>query len=70
MNILDTIIAHKKIEVAEAKEMLSIKSLESSAYFTTPKISLKNLSFKIINLELLRNLNVNLPLKVLLTTLL
>jgi indole-3-glycerol phosphate synthase len=41
MNILDTIIAHKKIEVAEAKEMQSIKSLESNAYFTAPKISLK-----------------------------
>jgi indole-3-glycerol phosphate synthase len=43
MNILDTIIAHKKNEVAEAKEMQSIKSLESSAYFTAPKISLKKI---------------------------
>jgi len=41
MNILDTIIAHKKIEVAKAKEIQSIKSLEKNSYFSAPKISLK-----------------------------
>ena len=41
MNILDTIIAHKKIDVAKAKKATSIKSLEESHYFSAPKISLK-----------------------------
>jgi len=41
MNILDTIIAHKKIDVATAKKTVLIKSLEKSNYFSAPKISLK-----------------------------
>lgn len=41
MNILDTIIAHKKTEVATAKRTVSIKSLEESRYFSAPKVSLK-----------------------------
>jgi len=41
MNILDTIIAHKKTEVATAKKTQSIQSLEKSSYFSAPKISLK-----------------------------
>jgi len=41
MNILDTIIAHKKTEVAASKEINSIQSLEKSSYFSAPKISLK-----------------------------
>jgi len=41
MNILDTIIAHKKTEVAAAKKIQTIQSLEKSSYFSVPKISLK-----------------------------
>lgn len=41
MTILDTIVARKKIEVAKSKQDNSIKSLENSVYFTSPKISLK-----------------------------
>lgn len=42
MTILDTIIAHKKIEVATAKERFLIKSLENSKHFSAAKISLKD----------------------------
>jgi len=41
MNILDTIIAHKKAEVATAKNIQSIQSLEKSSYFSADNISLK-----------------------------
>jgi len=41
MNILDKIIAHKKTEVAAARKIRSIQSLEKSSYFSAPKISLK-----------------------------
>ena len=41
MNILDTIIAHKKTEVAKAKKIQPIQTLEKSPYFSAPKISLK-----------------------------
>jgi len=41
MNILDTIIAQKKTEVASAKKIQSIKALEESNYFSAPTISLK-----------------------------
>jgi len=46
MNILDTIIAHKKIEVAKAKGIQSIKSLEKTSYFSASKISLKEYVLK------------------------
>ena len=42
MTILDAIIARKKIEVEEAKQKTSIQTLEKSAYFNVPKISLKD----------------------------
>jgi indole-3-glycerol phosphate synthase len=41
MNILDTIIAKKAIEVAERKQQTSIKALEQSAFFQRPTFSLK-----------------------------
>ena len=41
MNILDKIIAHKKIEVAERKAVTSIAELEKSPAFTRPVLSLK-----------------------------
>lgn len=41
MNILDKIIAHKKIEVAERKAMTSIAELEKSPAFFRPVLSLK-----------------------------
>lgn len=41
MNILDKIIAHKKIEVAERKAVTSIAELEKSAAFTRSVLSLK-----------------------------
>ncbi|MGB1269132.1 MAG: indole-3-glycerol phosphate synthase TrpC [Flavobacteriaceae bacterium] len=41
MTILDTIIAHKKTEVAKAKQEKPTKILESSCHFQSPEISLK-----------------------------
>jgi indole-3-glycerol phosphate synthase len=41
MNILDKIIAYKKVEVAERKRMKSVKDLESSVLFSAPNISLR-----------------------------
>jgi Indole-3-glycerol phosphate synthase len=41
MNILDTIIAHKKTEVAERKERVPVQELEKQAFFTRPVLSLK-----------------------------
>ena len=42
MNILDTIIAQKKIEVAERKANVSIAALEQSQYFNRKTLSLKS----------------------------
>ncbi|MBX3257204.1 MAG: indole-3-glycerol phosphate synthase TrpC [Chitinophagaceae bacterium] len=41
MNILDTIIAQKKIEVAERKSKVPVAKLEQSAYFGRDTLSLK-----------------------------
>ena len=41
MNILDTIIAHKKKEVAERKAQTGIAGLEKSEHFSRPTLSLK-----------------------------
>lgn len=41
MNILDKIIAHKKVEVAERKAATSIAELEKSPAFSRPVLSLK-----------------------------
>ncbi|HEY5746050.1 MAG TPA: indole-3-glycerol phosphate synthase TrpC [Chryseolinea sp.] len=41
MNILDEIIAYKKKEVADRKELYPVKLLEKSHYFTTQPVSLK-----------------------------
>ncbi len=41
MNILDKIIAHKKIEVANAKEKVTIEDLMKSDFFKRPAFSLK-----------------------------
>ena len=41
MNILDKIIAYKKVEVAERKKLKSVKELESSALFSAPNNSLR-----------------------------
>jgi indole-3-glycerol phosphate synthase len=41
MNILDKIIAYKRIEVAERKQLRSVKELESTALFSAPNISLR-----------------------------
>ena len=41
MNILDQIVAYKKQEVAERKELYPIKLLENSLYFSSPTVSLK-----------------------------
>lgn len=42
MNILDKIIAHKQVEVANAKSKISIAELENSPLFGRPTLSLKN----------------------------
>lgn len=42
MNILDTIIAEKRIEVAERKARVSREMLEKSSFFSRTRISLKN----------------------------
>lgn len=41
MNILDTIIAHKKTEVAQAKSLKTISELEQMPFFSKPVLSLK-----------------------------
>jgi indole-3-glycerol phosphate synthase len=41
MNILDTIIEHKRKEVAERKELYPVKFLEQSIYFATTPVSMK-----------------------------
>ncbi len=41
MNILDKIIAHKKIEIADAKEKLTVDELMRSEFFNRPTFSLK-----------------------------
>lgn len=41
MNILDEIIAHKRTEVRERKELYPTKLLEKSLYFSSPAVSLK-----------------------------
>lgn len=41
MNILDKIIAHKKVEVAEKKSLVPIKLLEKSVYFNSQAVSMK-----------------------------
>ena len=41
-NILDTIIAAKRIEVEERKRSVSVKTLEGSTFFTRETISLKD----------------------------
>ncbi|MBS1671006.1 MAG: indole-3-glycerol phosphate synthase TrpC [Bacteroidetes bacterium] len=41
MNILDTIIAKKRIEVAERKKQTSIQQLEKGKFFTNKTLSLK-----------------------------
>ncbi len=42
MNILDTIIAHKKIEVAERKQKVSVAALEKGKFFANQTLSLKS----------------------------
>ena len=41
MNILDKIIAHKKIEVAEKSSLVPVKLLEQSIYFGSTVVSMK-----------------------------
>jgi indole-3-glycerol phosphate synthase len=41
MNILDEIIQHKSLEVAERKSLFPVKLLEQSSYFQSPVVSLK-----------------------------
>lgn len=40
MNILETIVAHKRKEVQQQKELYPVKLLEKSIYFDTPAVSL------------------------------
>ena len=42
MNILDTIVAHKKKEVAENKQRVSVAELEKSRFFLNKALSLKS----------------------------
>lgn len=42
MNILDKIIAHKRTEVAEKKELIPVKKLEQSVFMETPCVSLRH----------------------------
>ena len=41
MTILDTIVAQKKLEVAEQQSVISIAQLEQSSFFQMPSLSLK-----------------------------
>ncbi|MEN9685418.1 MAG: hypothetical protein RLZZ28_1204 [Bacteroidota bacterium] len=40
MNILDTIIARKKLEIAEKKKSVPVKELEKAKFFSSPTLSL------------------------------
>lgn len=40
MNILDKIVAHKRQEVAQRKQLYPVKLLEQSIYFETPTVSM------------------------------
>ena len=42
MNILDTIVARKKIEVAERKQRTSIAELEKGKFFANETLSLRS----------------------------
>ncbi len=42
MNILDTIIAHKRIEVAERKKHTSVAELEKAKFFSSKTLSLRS----------------------------
>jgi len=42
MNILDKIVAHKKIEVEAAKENVSVKALEGAEFFSRKTFSMKD----------------------------
>ena len=41
MNILDKIVAHKKQEVAQRRELYPVRLLEKSIYFDTPVVSMR-----------------------------
>ncbi|HHL57901.1 MAG TPA: indole-3-glycerol-phosphate synthase, partial [Bacteroidetes bacterium] len=41
MNILDEIVAYKRKEINERKELYPVKLLEKSVYFSSPTVSLK-----------------------------
>jgi hypothetical protein len=41
MNILDKIIVHKKLEVAEKSSLVPVKLLEQSVYFDSSVVSMK-----------------------------
>lgn len=41
MSILDTIVAHKRKEVQQRRELFPVKLLEQSIYFATPPVSLQ-----------------------------
>ena len=42
MNILDTIVAHKKMEVTQQKQQLSVQQLQQKKFFNQEVFSLKN----------------------------
>lgn len=42
MGVLEQIVAHKKQEVAERKELYPVRLLEKSPFFSTPKVSLRH----------------------------
>lgn len=42
MNILDKIVAHKRVEVARRKELYPEKLLEQSIYYETPTVSMRH----------------------------
>lgn len=42
MNILDTIIARKKLEIAEKKKSVPVKELEKAKFFSSPTLSLRS----------------------------
>jgi indole-3-glycerol phosphate synthase len=45
MNILETIVAHKKKEVAEKKKQVSVQELEKGKFFASETLSLKSFLF-------------------------
>jgi indole-3-glycerol phosphate synthase len=63
MNILDTIVAHKKTEVAERKRLTSVAELEKGRFFSNETLSLKSFLADPARTGIIAEFKRNLPAK-------